>query len=115
MHVEESENHAALAACYSEHEVLELHERVVAAVKPAAMAIAMRWMIPASSAPERAAVLGGMQRNAPAPVFEAMLGLVRPHLDAHDWAKLGAAIGPMPQDVESPDVARAKVGLALAA
>jgi hypothetical protein len=107
MHVEETENHAALAACYSEQEILELHARVVAAVKPAAMTVAMRWMIPASSAPERAAIFGGMQQNAPAPVFAAMLGVVRPHLDARDWAKLRAAIGPMPPEVESRDLALA--------
>ena len=115
MHVEETENHAALVACYSEQEVLAVHQRVVAAVKPAAMAVAMRWMIPASSAPERAAVLGGVQRAAPAPVFAAVLDIVRPHLDARDWAKLGAAIGPMPQESSSPRAAPAEARVAQAA
>jgi len=115
MHVEETENHAALVACYSEQEILEVHQRVVAAVKPAAMAVAMHWMIPASSAPERAAILGGMRQSAPAPVFAAMLDIVRPYLDARDWAKLGAAIGPMPQESSPPRVAPAEVRVALAA
>jgi hypothetical protein len=98
MHVEETENHAALVACYSEAEVFDLHARVVAAVKPAAMTVAMRWMIPASSAPERAAVLGGMRKSAPEPVFAGILGVVRPYLEPRDWGKLSAAIGSLPQD-----------------
>lgn len=115
MHVEETENHAALVAGYSEQEVLELHQRIVAAVKPATMAVAMRWMILASSAPERSALLGGMQQSAPAPVFAAVLDFVRPYLDARDWAKLGAAIGPMPQESSPPRAAPAEGRVALAA
>ena len=96
MHVEETENHATLAACYSEQEVIELHDRLVAAVKPASMMTALRWLVPASSAPERAAMLNGMQQGAPAAAFAAVLERARSHLSARDWAKLGAAIGPMP-------------------
>lgn len=115
MHVEETENHAVLVALYSEQEILDLHARLVASVTPAAMTVAMRWMIPASSAPERAAVLGGMQQAAPAPVFAAVLDIVRPYLDARDWAKLGAAIGPIPQEFSSPRAAPAEARVALAA
>jgi hypothetical protein len=63
-------------------------------VKPTALMVALRWMIPASSAPERAALLAGMQQSAPPQIFEAVLAAVRPHLDAKDWAKLSAALGP---------------------
>jgi len=106
MQIEETENHAALVSCYSEEEVFDLHARVVAAVKPSAMAVAMRWMIPASSAPERAAILGGMQKSAPGPVFAGILGLVRPYLEPRDWGKLSAAIGALPQDgILGPELA----------
>ena len=117
MHVEETENHAVLCAAYSEEEILELHRKIVAAVQPAALMVALRWMIPASSAPERAALLAGMQRDAPPQVFAAVLEMIRPHLAARDWAKLGAAIGPMPSpgDESQSRPARADAALALAA
>lgn len=37
---------------------------------PAEVALAMRWMLPSASAPERAGVLAAMQRTAPRPAFE---------------------------------------------
>ena len=100
-HVEETENHAVLCACYSEQEIVELHQKIVASVQPAALMVALRWMLPASNASERAAALAGMQRSAPPPVFAAVLELIRPHLDARDWAKLDAAIGPMPAEEQT--------------
>jgi hypothetical protein len=92
MHVEETQNHAVLTSCYSEEEVLALNQRLVAAVKPADMATALRWMVPASHAGERAAQLCGMQRAAPAPVFAGVLDIVAPHLNDRDRAKLNAAL-----------------------
>ena len=58
--------------------------------------MAMRWMLPAASAPERAALLGGLRQHAPRPAFEATLAAVRPHLSARDWAKLEAALDRLP-------------------
>jgi hypothetical protein len=115
MHVEETENHATLAAYYSEQEVIELHDRLVAAVKPASMMIALRWLVPASSAPERAAMLNGMQHSAPPAAFAAVLELVRSHLSAREWAKLGAAIGPMPGVSAASAVKVDRTGVALPA
>jgi hypothetical protein len=59
------------------------------------MAIALRWMIPHSNAPERAALLGGMRASAPRSVFDGVMALIRPHLSGRDLAKLNAAIGTM--------------------
>ncbi len=95
MHVEETDNHAMLVACYSEQELLELNARLVAAVDPETMVTALRWMVPHLSASERAAVLGGMQASAPRPVFDGVMRLIRPLLSDRDLAKLSAAIGPM--------------------
>lgn len=96
MHVEETENHATLIAGYSDAEVRELDRRLVASVKPELLMTALRWMVPGLGAPQRAELLGAMQASAPRPVFDAVLERVRPHLGARDWAKLGAALGPMP-------------------
>jgi hypothetical protein len=95
MHVEETENHATLIECYSEEEIHSLEGQIVASHTPAETALAMRWMLPAASAPERAALLSGVRQNAPRPAFEGLLAAVRPYLGARDWAKLEAAIGPL--------------------
>lgn len=96
MHVEETENHATLIECYSEGEILALEGSIVGSHTPAETAMAMRWMLPAASAPERAALLGGMRQHAPKPAFEGILASVRPHLSAPDWAKLEAALDLLP-------------------
>jgi len=103
MHVEETDNHAALAAVYSDAELRELDRRLVASIPPASLMTALRWMLPGMNAPDRAAMLGAMRAAAPAEVVDAVFAMIRPHLSARDWAKLGAAIGPMP----SPLVAAA--------
>jgi hypothetical protein len=95
MHVEETENHATLIECYSEEEVLAIEGSIVGSHTPAETAMAMRWMLPAVNAAERAALLGGVRQNAPRPAFDATVAAVRPHLSARDWAKLEAAIGPL--------------------
>ncbi len=96
MHVEETENHATLIECYSEEEILAIEGRIIGSHTPAETAAAMRWMVPAASAPERAVLLTGIRQNAPRPAFEAILALVRPHLSARDCTKLEAALGPLP-------------------
>ena len=96
MQVEETDNHATLTAHYSEIEVFAIEQSIVGSLAPEEKMAVMRWMAPSAAPHERAALLSGMQQNAPRPAFEAVLGLIRPHLSTRDWAKLGAAIGPMP-------------------
>lgn len=100
MQVEETRNHAALVAHYSEAEVFAIEQAIVGSLAPEEKMTVMRWMAPSAAPHERAALLSGMQQHAPRPAFEAVLGLVRPHLTEREWAKLGAAIGPMPLDRE---------------
>jgi hypothetical protein len=96
MHVEETANHAVLAAHYNEAEVFAIEEQIVGSLTPEEMMAVMRWMAPSAAPHERAALLAGLRQNAPRPAYEAVLGLVKPHLTEREWAKLGAAIGPMP-------------------
>lgn len=105
MHDEETRNHAVLTACYSEEEVIALNRRLVAAVKPADMATALRWMVPASNAAERARLLAGMQQTAPAPVFAAVLDRIAPHLSERDRAKLNTALAVSRPAVMTPTAA----------
>jgi hypothetical protein len=96
MHVEETDNHAVLTAHYTEAEVYALEAAIVDSLAPEEKMTVMRWMAPAAAPHERAALLSGLMQQAPRPAFDAVLGLVRPWLSAREWAKLGAALGPMP-------------------
>jgi hypothetical protein len=96
MHVEETENHATLIECYSEEEIFAIEGAIIGSHTPDKLAVVMRWMVPAASAPERVGLLAGLRQNAPRPAFDAILALVRPHLSARDWAKLESALDLLP-------------------
>lgn len=93
MLVEETENHAALIEACDEQQVLQIEHAIVASLPPEAKFAAMQWMIPYCNAKERAFLLGGMQRNAPQEIFQAVLGLARDSLNQRDYFKLERALG----------------------
>jgi hypothetical protein len=97
MHFEETHNNAALWAHYTDAELVDLHHRLLASIPPAENMEVGRWMVPAVSPAERAVIVGGMKAAAPAPAFQAMLDVIRPHLDDTAWDKLARAIGVPPQ------------------
>jgi iron-sulfur cluster repair protein YtfE (RIC family) len=92
MHVEETAHNAVLWARYTDAELLEIHERLVASIPPAEMMAVARWMVPFMNPAERTGFLGGVKQNAPAPAFQAVLNTVRPHLSEREWAKLARAL-----------------------
>lgn len=96
MHAEEVENTTILWQTYTDAELAGIHQSILSAIAPERMASYMRWMVPFQSPAERAAMLGGMQQKAPAPVFEGLLATVRPYLDRRDWVKLMTALGRSP-------------------
>ena len=93
MHIEETAHNAALWAHYSDAELMQLHGRLLATIEPAEMLLIARWMVPALTPVERAAMVGGMQAEAPTDAFLAPLAHVRPHLGAKAWAKLAQTLG----------------------
>jgi len=93
MHFEETHHNAALWASYSDAELLEIHHSILASLPLPETLLVARWMIPASNPTERAAIVGGMQAGAPAPVFDQIVEAFRPHLDDTAWGKLSRAIG----------------------
>ncbi len=97
MHVEETENNAVLWATHTDEELKRIHVALLASIAPQIMETGLRWMLPALSPAERAAVLGEMQRKAPAPVFERALGIALPRLGERERAKLLGALAPAPQ------------------
>jgi hypothetical protein len=96
MQVEETRNNEALWALYSDEELLALHDRILAAVPPAEMALVVRWMAAALNPAELAALFGAMQAKAPAPAVEAMLDIARAQLTEKRWAQLARALGRAP-------------------
>jgi len=93
---EETANNAVLWATHTDEELAEIQQAIVASLQPEKMAAFIRWMVPAMSPAERAGLLGGIQLGAPRAVFERVLATARPHLTDREWAKLMAALAPMP-------------------
>ncbi len=93
MHVEETAHNAVLWSRYTDAELMVIHDELVASIPPEEMMRTIRWMIPSMTPAERAMVMGDMRKNAPAPVFDAAMDIVRPHLSTSDWAKLTRSLG----------------------
>jgi hypothetical protein len=96
MQDEETGNNAVLWATFTDEELAEIHQAIVASIPPGKMALFLRWMVPAMTPAERAGLLGGIQLGAPREVFERVLATARPHLSEREWAKLMAALAPLP-------------------
>lgn len=96
MQVEETANMEVLWACYSDAELRAIHDAIVGSIAPADLLSYLRWMVPAATPAERAALLSGVQQGAPREAFAALIGIVRPTLSSREWAKLEHAIGPAP-------------------
>ena len=92
MHVEETAHNAVLWARYTDAELIEIHDALVASIPPEEMMFVLRWMVPYMNPAERAGMLGDMKAHAPAPAFAAALGIVRPHLSAREWEKLARSL-----------------------
>jgi len=73
MHREETENNDALWAAYTDDELRELEQRLVASIPPEAMRLALRWMIPAMNPVERAEFLLQVRQRIPAEAFTSIL------------------------------------------
>ncbi len=93
MHVEETAHNAVLWARYTDAELIDIHNALVASIPPQEMMFTARWLVPFMNPAERTALLADMQAHAPAPAFEAILETVRPHLATQEWAKLAASLG----------------------
>lgn len=92
MLLEEREHNAVLWAHFSDEELHEIHDALLASIPADEMAVHFRWMLPQLSHPERVGMLSGMRQGMPAEVFASQLELARPLLDARGWHKLQAAL-----------------------
>lgn len=103
MHVEETLHNEALWAAYTDAELMQIEQRIVASIPPAEMAALLRWMIPAMNPAERAGMLAGMQQGMPPDAFAGVLDIARRALDDTAWARLARALGlpPVPGLVDA--------------
>jgi hypothetical protein len=96
MHIEETANNALLWAHYSDAELVEIHDRLVASIPPAEMVEWLRWLAPALRTHELAAMLGDMQAKTPPEAFLGVLDLVRAEVHRVRWATLARMLGVAP-------------------
>lgn len=68
--------------------VIAVHEQILAGIAPQEMAQSLAVMLPAMNLEDRVEMLGGMQANAPAEVFEGVWNLAGSVLDAADRSTL---------------------------
>lgn len=92
MHFEETHNNAVLWAHYTDAEIMAIEHALVASLTPEKSTLSLRWMLPNVSPQERALMVGGIRQNAPAPVLEGVLAMLRQQLAARDWQKLEQAL-----------------------
>ncbi|MGD9943003.1 MAG: hemerythrin domain-containing protein [Burkholderiaceae bacterium] len=93
MHVEETAHNAVLWARYTDAELIDIHNALVASIPPQEMMITLRWLVPYMNPAERVGLMADMRAHAPAPAFAAALDMVRPHLSEREWTKLAAGLG----------------------
>jgi hypothetical protein len=94
MHHEETVHNSVLWDAYSDAELEAIEGALVASIAPDEMAAVARWMLPAMTAPDRAAKLAVMRPAMPPQAFAGILAMLKAHLSERDWYKLGAALGP---------------------
>ncbi|HEY7440490.1 MAG TPA: hemerythrin domain-containing protein [Acidimicrobiia bacterium] len=91
--VEERVVAPALRSVVGSDAMTAMHQAIVASIPPDEMATGLALMIPAMNIDDRTELLGGMQANAPAPVFEGVWGLVGTVLPADDKRDLAERLG----------------------
>lgn len=96
MHVEETAHNAVLWARYTDAELEQIHDALVASIPPEEMMRTVRWLVPFMNPAERTALLADMRAKAPAPAFAAVLDTARAHLTQNEWAKLARSLGLAP-------------------
>ena len=93
MQVEETVNNATLWALYTDAELLEIHDRLVASIAPQKMVEILRWMAPAFAPKELAGMLGGMRAGMPPEAYLGVVAVVQSRIDAARWAQVERLLG----------------------
>jgi hypothetical protein len=71
MHYEETVHNEALWTHYSDADLKEIHDRLLASIAPPEMMQVLRWMVPALAPMERAGLMGELKAALPPEAFQA--------------------------------------------
>lgn len=93
MEVEESQHNAILWSCFDDAELAAINAQIVTGTAPADLAIGARWIVPHVSPAERSRLLAGARATLPAPVFDGLMAMLRPHLSAGQAQQLAVEFG----------------------
>lgn len=96
MREEETLVNARLWSLFSDQELTELHDRLMASIAPDEMARTLRWLVKGLSVPELTGLFGGIRDTAPAPVFVALFDIARAHMPPARLARLAGSLGLWP-------------------
>ncbi len=92
MLVEESYNNAVLWDLYTDAEIQQIEQNLVASIPPQQSAEVMRHMLPAISQPERIELLGQMRAAMPGETFRGLFEMILPLVPQADRPRLQAAL-----------------------
>jgi hypothetical protein len=92
-HIEEHVVMPALERAIGVDGCLAIHAAIVASIPPDQMAKGLAIMLPAMNIDDRTEMLGGMQHNAPAEVFEGVWGLAGSLVPVAEHAELAIRLG----------------------
>ncbi len=82
-----------LWSLFSEAELYDIYNQILAAEPPEQLAAGVRWLVPALSHAERVAVLEGSRAGVPPAVFEQLVAGTRALLSERDFLRLCASLG----------------------
>jgi hypothetical protein len=93
MNIEETQMNPLLWSLFSEAELYEIYNQILAAEPPEQLAAGVRWLVPALTHAERVAVIQGARAGIPPAVFEQLVAGTRALLSERDYERLRAALG----------------------
>lgn len=73
---------------FTDQELLGINDAIVASIPPDEIFELTCTMVSAVNGPERADILAGARASAPPEAFQALVGAIRPRLDADEWTEL---------------------------
>lgn len=89
---EETDNNAVLWQHYSDDEIRAIEQLLVASIEQPKKMLFMPWMLTATNAGERGAMLTALHSQLPPPVFESVVTMLSARLPQKEWLKLQPAL-----------------------
>jgi hypothetical protein len=93
MNAEETQMNPLLWSLFSESELYDIYNQILAAEPPEQLAAGVRWLVPALTHAERVGVIEGARAGIPPAVFEQLVLGTRVLLSERDYVRLCASLG----------------------